>query len=95
MSEFAMGNVVTSLKIICDDYVEHFYPIIRKQVVEPPNRLRCGIARGKVFSVGNGQDYVDPCINIASRLQQLSHLTFCFPQRGFDVKENITIRFFF
>jgi len=37
--------------------------------------------------VGDAQDYVGPCINIASRLQKLSLLTFCFPRRGFDVKK--------
>lgn len=78
-------NVVTSLKNICRHYVYDFYPIIRRQVVEPPNGLRCGIARGRVFSVGNGEDYVGPCINIASRLHKLSHITFCFPRRGFDI----------
>lgn len=83
-------NVVTSLKIICDDYVDDFYPKIRTQVVGPPDMLRCGIARGRVFSVGNGEDYVGPCINMASRLQKLSFLTFCFPRRGFDVKKYMT-----
>ena len=81
----AICNVVVSLEIICRHYENDFYPQIKKVVVEPPNTLRCGVARGRVFSVGNGQDYVGPCINIASRLQKLSHLTFCFPRRGFDI----------
>ncbi len=46
--------------------------------------MRCGIARGIVYSVGNGDDYVGPCINLASRLQKLSSLTFAFSRKGFD-----------
>ena len=87
MSETRICSIVSLLFDVCEDYGHIFYPEIRKTVVEPPNALRCGIARGRVFSVGNGQDYVGPCINIASRLQKLSFLTFCFPRRGFDVEE--------
>lgn len=87
MSDTLICNIVTSLRDICDDYISEFYPKIKRVVVNPPTKLRCGIARGRVFSVGNGQDYVGPCINIASRLQKLSLLTFCFPRRGFDVEE--------
>ncbi len=87
MGETEIRNVVISLKNICASYVGEFYPKIRRAVVAPPNILRCGIARGKVFSVGNGQDYVGPCINIASRLQKLSQLTFCFSRRGIDMSK--------
>ena len=84
MGPTEMGNVVISLSNICQNYRGRFYPNIRKVVVDPPHSVRCGIARGKVFSVGNGEDYVGPCINIASRLQKLSLLTFCISRRGFD-----------
>lgn len=67
MDEVEICNVVVSLENICQGYGK-FYTQIKKVVVEPPNALRCGIARGSVFSVGNGKDYVGPCINIASRL---------------------------
>ena len=40
-----------------------------------------------VISIGNGEDYVGPCINIASRLQKLSSLTFCVSRRGFDLEK--------
>lgn len=79
-------NVVTSLWEICGNYVQEFYPMIRKVVSQPPRVLRCGIARGIVLSVGNGEDYVGPCINIAARLQKLSLLTFCVSRRGFDIE---------
>jgi len=89
MSESRVNNVVVSLLDVCREYRSAFYPVIKKRVVEPPSNLRCGIARGRVLSVGNGQDYVGPCINIASRLQKLSFLTFCFPRRGFDVRRYV------
>ena len=88
MGETAIRNVVVSLKNICFSYGDEFYPKIRMEVVAPPKLLRCGIARGKVFSVGNGQDYVGPCINIASRLQKMGQLTFCFSRRGFDMSKH-------
>jgi len=82
-------NVVTSLWEICANYAQEFYPIIRRVVVQPPKVLRCGISRGMVFSVGNGEDFVGPCINIAARLQKLSSLTFCFSRRGFDIEQDM------
>ena len=82
-------NVVTSLWEICDCYDKEFYPTIRKVVTQPPRILRCGISRGIVFSVGNGEDYVGPCINIAARLQKLSTLSFCCSRRGFDIEQHM------
>lgn len=89
MDRIEICNVVVSFRDICTKYEEEFYPEIRKAVAEPPGILRCGIARGSVFSVGNGEDYVGPCINIASRLQKLSLLTFCVSRRGFDFEKNM------
>lgn len=85
MSENLICDIVNTLYEICYAYRQQFYPEIRKVVANPPTILRCGIARGRVFSVGNGRDYVGHCMNLASRLQKLSLLTFCFPRRGFDV----------
>lgn len=82
-------NVVTSLWEICNMYTSEFYPVIKRLVVQPPKILRCGIARGMVVSVGNGDDYVGPCINTASRLQKLGSLTFCISRRGFDIEKNM------
>lgn len=84
MTEVMICNVIVSLRILCAEYSKSFYPQIKKVVVQPPDALRCGIARGSVCSVGNGEDYVGPCINIASRLQKLSRLTFSVSRRGFD-----------
>ena len=87
MNEKLVCKIVTTLYEICIAYRQEFYPKIRMAVDKPPITLRCGVARGRVFSVGNGKDYVGHCINIASRLQKLSLLTFCFPHRGFNIRE--------
>jgi len=80
------GNIVISLDIISNSYAKFSKTNLSKRYVNPPHKLRCGIARGSVLSIGNGQDYVGPCINIASRLQKLHGLGFCFQKRGFDIE---------
>ena len=55
-----------------------------------PNKLRCGIAKGTVFSVGNGNDFVGSCINISARLQKLHNLSFCFSTIGVDYDKEMT-----
>jgi hypothetical protein len=87
MTESQMCKIVATLYDICYAYKHEFYPKISMAVNEPPGVLRCGVARGKVFSVGDGRDYVGHCINNASRLSQLRLLSFCFPHRGFQVQE--------
>lgn len=87
MTDIRICNIVCSLLDICSRYRDKFYPEIKTVVARPPKGLRCGIARGRVFSVGNRQDYVGSCINLASRLHRLSDLTFCFSQRGFNIDQ--------
>lgn len=82
--EIGICNTAALLGDTCLGYETNFYPKIKKVVAKAPKTLRCGIARGSAFSVGNGQDYVGPCINVASRLQKLSPLKFCASRRGFD-----------
>lgn len=89
MSDALICKVVTTLYDICTGYKQYFYPEMRTVVDKPPTALRCGLARGRVFSVGNGRDYVGHCINTATRLQKLSLLTFCFPNRGFNIQQCI------
>ena len=89
MDNTQICNAVVCLKNICYSYTNEFYPGIKKVVDNPPTALRCGIARGKLFSVGNAEDYVGPCINLASRLQRVSLLTFCFPRKGFDIEKDM------
>jgi class 3 adenylate cyclase len=79
-----VGNVVLLLRRVCEDYASTFRPQIKNMVSRTPTRLRCGISRGRVISVGNGQDFVGPCINIASRLQKLGKLGFSFSRKGMN-----------
>ncbi len=89
LNEELICNIVATLYEISHGYRHQFYPQIKMAVDKPPMTLRCGLARGRVFSVGNGRDCVGHCINTASRLQKLSLLTFCFPSRGFNVQEHM------
>jgi class 3 adenylate cyclase len=87
MDEGEICRLVTLLYGICRNYRKEFYPRVSRLVNKPPTVLRCGIARGKVFTIGSGKDCVGHCINNASRLSHLDYLTFCFPHRGFPVRE--------
>lgn len=80
-----IANIIYILDDITRAYQSDFLPIIRKHVSKAPSKLRCGVARGQIISVGNGEDYVGSCINIAARLQKLSQLTFAISRRGFDL----------
>jgi class 3 adenylate cyclase len=89
-TEYAAGpsgirNIIFNLKTIIDRYVSECLVELRKHVSKPPPRLRCGVARGQIISVGEGQDFVGPCINIAARLQKLSDLSFAVSRRGIDL----------
>jgi class 3 adenylate cyclase len=83
-----MGNVVTSFVNIINHYQSQFLPRIRKVVSKAPSRLRCGVARGQVISIGNGEDYVGACINVASRIQKLSSFSLAFSRRGFSIERH-------
>jgi class 3 adenylate cyclase len=87
MSEGQICRLVGTLYTVCHAYRTDFYPNMQMTINKPPVLLRCGVARGKVFSIGNGKDYVGHCINNASRLSHLKPLTFCFPHHGFHVRE--------
>jgi hypothetical protein len=84
LGSVSQANMIVSALRITQKYLLDFLPRIKKEVVDPPNRLRCGIAKGKVYSVGEGKDYVGPCINFASRLQKLPGASFAFSIRGID-----------
>jgi class 3 adenylate cyclase len=89
MSNDQACRLVTTLYNITKAYNQDFYPQINTVINKPPNILRCGVARGRVFSIGGGRDYVGHCINNAARLSHLDGLTFAFPHRGFQVKEDM------
>jgi class 3 adenylate cyclase len=90
MSDEQICRLAATLYNICRAYREDFYPQIKMEVNKPPGVLRCGMARGKVFSIGNGSDYIGHCINTASRLSNLSPLTFSFPRRSFPIQEYLS-----
>jgi class 3 adenylate cyclase len=83
LQEF-LSNIVTSMFDLCRGY-KHFLKSMQTNYVEAPAKLRCGIARGSVYPIGNGLDFVGPCINISSRLQKMSSLSFAFSARGIDL----------
>ena len=87
MTDETICRLATCCYEICRAYRREFYPAMAMKVNKPPVSLRCGMARGRVFTVGNGNDYVGHCINNASRLSHLHSLTFAFPHRGFPVRE--------
>ena len=89
MTEEQICRIVTTLYKICLNYRQDFFPRINRVLNKPPAVLRCGMARGKVFTIGDGKDFVGHCINNASRLSHLESLTFCFPHRGFPVREHL------
>jgi class 3 adenylate cyclase len=80
----AQHNLIVSCSNIIFEYENTFLKQIRRKVADAPPRLRCGIAKGTVFSIGNGEDYVGSCINVAARLQKLAPIKIAFTRRGFD-----------
>jgi class 3 adenylate cyclase len=82
-----MGAMILALLSTCLDYQREFLPLARQKFANTPQRLRCGIARGRVISIGDGQDFVGPCINLASRLQKLSPLSFAISAKGIDIEK--------
>lgn len=83
----ALFNIVRLLINLTKFYTIDFYPELKKQFSKPPSILRCGVARGQVISIGNGEDYIGSCINISARLQKISSLSFAVSRRGFDLKK--------
>lgn len=80
------GSLIVTLYEICKSYSKNFYPKVEKKVAKPPQKLRCGIARGQIISIGDGRDFVGACINVAARLQNLGDLSFAFSRRGLDLQ---------
>ena len=87
MDEVQQHNLIITLNIIREEYGKKFLPKMRKKVCEPPGALRCGLAKGTVYSVGDGNDFVGPCINLAARLQKLDSFSFAFSRRGFNPED--------
>ena len=84
IAPFALGNIVVALENICRMYSNRKVLDLKKRFTRVPPKLRCGIARGQVISLGEDRDFVGPCINVAARIQKLSPFSFAFSSRGFD-----------
>lgn len=89
LDPISMHNVVGICSTICSKYKKDFLKKASCTMAYLPSKLRCGIARGDVYAVGNGSDFVGPCINLASRLQKLGPLSFVVSKRGFDFSEHM------
>ncbi len=79
-----VGNIVVCVHDVCTQYSSEFLKSTSGAYSRTPTRLRAGVARGQVFAIGDGNDCVGPCINIASRLQKLGSLPFAISRRGFN-----------
>ena len=87
LGQASMGNIIINLYKICRLYKKDFLPKQQKNFAHIPELLRCGISRGQVITIGGGKDFVGPCINVASRLQKVSQLSFAFSRKGFSNEE--------
>lgn len=83
---YGLINIIGHLNKVINSYKTDFLPKIEKKVSKPPSRLRCGISRGQIISVGNSEDYVGSCINMSARLQKVSQLSFALSRRGFNLE---------
>ena len=93
-SEAGRRNMIISCWTICRNYVSRFHKEISQKVLDAPPVLRCGIARGVVYSVGHDKDYVGSCINMAAKIQKLPGATFAFDPRGFALDQESIVDFF-
>jgi class 3 adenylate cyclase len=89
LTEEAICSIPALAMQVSAAYSVDFLPKVSFSVADPPDGLRCGIARGKVYSVGDGRDFVGPCINMAARLQKLSLIPVSFSRRGFDADKHM------
>lgn len=88
MSDSNRRSVAVITRNICRRYQSEFLRSIAEKVTNPPSLLRCGLARGDVYSVGNGNDYVGSCINMAARLQKLPGISFALNCKGFGIEDS-------
>ena len=85
--ENARRNIIVTGREICLRYAHDFYPMVSAKVTDAPPLLRCGLARGTVYSIGDGEDFVGSCINMAARIQKLPGTSFAFNRRGINIDD--------
>jgi class 3 adenylate cyclase len=72
VNNWNIANVAALTANACFTYKTEFLPVIRREVTDAPVGLRVGVARGRIYSVGEGYDFVGPAISMAARLQKLA-----------------------
>lgn len=77
-----IGNIIVRLQQLCGNYRLKFLPKLPRYWEHVPQKLRCGVARGHVFPVGNGTDFVGGCINLSCRLQKVDDYSFACALKG-------------
>ena len=87
LTQFEETNIIGSCQDICQKYNSDFLKTILGQVADAPTRLRCGIAKGKILTIGNGDDFIGPVVNLAARLQKLETFTFAWATKGIDLDD--------
>lgn len=85
MVDRQIAGLISTLWGVGNLYRKEFYPGL-SSIGGAPQSLRCRIARGSVFSVNNGRDYVGHCINVAVHLQQYRLLSLCIASNGFSAE---------
>jgi class 3 adenylate cyclase len=77
-----VDRISETCRLTTEQYRLAFVPAAMNSLsLQPPVRLRCGVARGNVLSI-DGNDFVGPCINAAARLQSLPGITFAVSSHG-------------
>ncbi len=77
-----VDRISETCRLTTEQYRLSFVPSAMNSLsLQPPMRLRCGVARGNVLSI-DGNDFVGPCINAAARLQSLPGITFAVSSHG-------------
>lgn len=89
LASLKVYEIIEALNQVCDAYQWDFLKKIAKDIPNPPAALRCGIAQGQVVSLRGGEDYVGPCLNLASRLAKVRKLSLVIAQKGLNLEKNM------
>lgn len=84
---FGVGNIIANLYGVTVEYRTKYFKTAQAKVNRPPHVLRCGAAMGEIVAIGNGNDFVGPSINVASRLQKTRKLSFACAKHGMNPRK--------
>jgi class 3 adenylate cyclase len=83
-----IGNILNILFDIKNLYKNELAKKLRLEYRKVPKKLRCGVARGSIYSIGGGKDYVGPCINKAARLANYPPLSMLVSTKGISIERS-------